>query len=885
MHKFSRRITVIAESYLCAVLRFKLATLLACAVLAVSAQESSTHSELIKSWNAESFERGKGLYESICITCHGTPEKEGTLPTSRAFWKEPFKNGTDPLSLYKTLTDGLGQMPAWPSLTPANRYDVIHYLREAFLKPQNPDVYFKVTETYLRSLPREPIPTTGEITEAQGIPPYHRMNFGTALNWTYEVAPGNIAYKGIAIRLDNGPGGISKGRAWMLYDHDTMRVAAAWSGTNFIDWKGIAFDGSHGTHASIVGEQAFVLPPGPGWAHPKTGTFEDDRLRGLDGKCYGPLARNWAHFKGTYPNGNSVMLKYTVGGTEILETPGQLTNANAIAFTRVLNIGRSSERLTLRLAPRGTRVKVKSSKGVHLIDEDGFVALHIPAEQTPARIGIALASAKTFAEDFEILTDGFSPSDLTPLITGGTPKWNFEMQTQLARELREKPFTVDTLTLPSDTVNPWNSWMRLGGFDFFDDGDSAAVCTWLGEVWLVRGLSGDHLRWKRIAAGLFQPLGLKIVGGKIYVSCRDQIAQLHDLNGDEEIDFYENFNNDHQVTEHFHEFAMGLQTDREGNFYYAKSARHALPPLVPHHGTLLRVAKDGSRTEIVASGFRAANGVCVNNDGTFFVTDQEGHWTPKNRINHIVPGRFYGNIWSYHHPESTADSAMEPPLVWITNEMDRSPGELVRITSDRWGALNGGLLNLSYGTGRIFFVPHEFVEGCAQGGVVQLPIPDFPTGVMRGRIHPKSGALYTCGMTAWASNKSQDGGFYRITPTGKSAYVPTQLHAIANGMEIKFSDPIDQNVAEDPKNYSVQIWSLKRSENYGSKHINEKSLEVTRATLSEDSRSVRLELEGFRPTWCMEIKCNLRTENGEQFQRVIHNTVHRIPDVAPEKTN
>ena len=53
------------------------------------------------------------------------------------------------------------------------------------------------------------------------------MNFGPALNWTYQVAPGNIAYKGIAIRLDPGAGGISKGRSWMIYDHDTMRVAAA----------------------------------------------------------------------------------------------------------------------------------------------------------------------------------------------------------------------------------------------------------------------------------------------------------------------------------------------------------------------------------------------------------------------------------------------------------------------------------------------------------------------------------------------------------------------------------------------------------------------------------------------------------------------------------
>lgn len=84
-----------------------------------------------------------------------------------------------------------------------------------------------------------------------------------------------------------------------------------------------------------------------------------------------------------------------------------------------------------------------------------------------------------------------------------------------------------------------------------------AVCSWDGDVWIVDGLlKGDQLSWQRIS-GLYQPLGLKIVDGKIHLTCRDQLAVLHDLNGDEEIDFFECLNNDHQVTEHFHEFAIG----------------------------------------------------------------------------------------------------------------------------------------------------------------------------------------------------------------------------------------------------------------------------------------------------------------------------------------
>jgi hypothetical protein len=37
---------------------------------------------------------------------------------------------------------------------------------------------------------------------------------------------------------------------------------------------------------------------------------------------------------------------------------------------------------------------------------------------------------------------------------------------------------------------------------------------------------------------------------------------------------------------------------------------------------------------------------------------------------------------------------MEPPLCWITNAFDRSPAELLWVESDRWGPLQGALLNL-----------------------------------------------------------------------------------------------------------------------------------------------------------------------------------------------
>ncbi|HUR55476.1 MAG TPA: heme-binding protein, partial [Gemmataceae bacterium] len=379
-----------------------------------------------------------------------------------------------------------------------------------------------------------------------------------------------------------------------------------------------------------------------------------------------------------------------------------------------------------------------------------------------------------------------------------------------------------------------------------------------------------------IASGLFQALGLRIVHDQIYVLGRDQLTKLVDLNGDGETDFYECFNSDHQVTEHFHEFAMGLQTDDTGNFYYAKSGRHALPALVPHHGTLLKVSRDGTSTEILATGFRAANGVCLNSDGTFFVTDQEGFWTPKNRINLVTKGGFYGNLWGYTDITDTSDAAMKQPLCWVTNEFDRSPAELVWVTSDKWGPLKGSLLNTSYGHGKLYVVPHETVNGQTQGGMCALPLPVFPTGIMRPRFHPIDGQLYVCGMFAWAGNQLAAGGFYRVRYTGKRADLPVGLKAKAGAVELTFTDALDAASAADTKNYAVKVWGLKRSQNYGSKHIDEKPLAVSKATLSADGKTVRLELPDLAPTWCMEIKYRVKGTDGRAVTGTIHNTIHAL---------
>ena len=153
------------------------------------------------------------------------------MPSALRFAEGKFKNGTDPHSMYQTLTHGYGLMVPQRWMVPKQKYDVIHYIQSEFVDKWNPGQRHQLTDEYLAQLPAgsqqgpEPVERT----------PWSDMDYGPSLINTYEVGDdgSNIAYKGIAIRLDSGPGGVSQGRQWMLYDHDTMRVAAAWSGTGY----------------------------------------------------------------------------------------------------------------------------------------------------------------------------------------------------------------------------------------------------------------------------------------------------------------------------------------------------------------------------------------------------------------------------------------------------------------------------------------------------------------------------------------------------------------------------------------------------------------------------------------------------------------------------
>jgi hypothetical protein len=156
-------------------------------------------------------------------------------------------------------------------------------------------------------------------------------------------------------------------------------------------------------------------------------------------------------------------------------------------------------------------------------------------------------------------------------------------------------------------------------------------------------------------------------------------------------------------------------------------------------------------------------------------------------------------------------------------------------------------------------------------------MPAFPTGIMRGRFGA-DGALYTCGMYAWSGNAVGPGGFYRIRRNEKKpAHLPLEVHAMKGALRVTFSDPIDP-ASVNTDAFAFKVWSLKRSADYGSKHYDEHPLEISTARLSADAATVIFDIPTLAPTHCYELKARLKGANGENIERSLHGTIHRLAE-------
>ncbi len=605
------------------------------------------------------------------------------------------------------------------------------------------------------------------------------------------------------------------------------------------------------------------------------------------------------HYSGLHVSGNRVVLEYTLDGVRVLESPWFESGEGAQAFTRSFEIGPSAKELTLFVGTIETRlgnelpsfkrepfpgesVDIQSGTNLFLLGikgsqtaweriPNGGVLLHFPPSNTTRGFKVFHFSIpRETSRDFDALVKKSAPPEnLSQLAQPGPARWLPELKTVGQRGFDTDIFAVDTLTVPY--ANPWNALFFIAGVDFTPDG-AAYVCTIHGDVWRVTGIDDKlgSLRWKRFATGLFQPLGLKVRDGEVFVLGRDQITRLHDRNGDGEADFYENFCNLIQTSTGGHDYVTSLEKDDAGNFYY-------VDPVGAH-----RVSRDGRTKGILGTGFRNPNGLGASPDGKIITAaPQQGNWTPSSQISVIQPGGYYG----YGGPKITPDRPLgyDAPLCWIPHGVDNSSGSQVWVPVDKWGPFAGQMLHLLWGRCGMMLVLRDAVDGVNQGAVVPLPVK-LLSGPNRGSFNAKDGHLYIASSTGWQTSAVKDGALQRVRFTTKPVRLPIAWHAHSNGLTLTFSQPLDRSAAEDAGSYAIRQWNYHYAAAYGSKDWSvadpkkegRDDVVVKSVRLLPDGKSVFIETESLQPVMQMEIKYSLNTADGAAMKNQLWLTLNRL---------
>jgi hypothetical protein len=196
---------------------------------------------------------------------------------------------------------------------------------------------------------------------------------------------------------------------------------------------------------------------------------------------------------------------------------------------------------------------------------------------------------------------------------------------------RTRPFTIEcraklasmkgfNILVARDAKASADHWelytaAKTGQLAFFQPG-----CGWCAGLMI-------HCRH---CVGNALPQGPLIVEGKVCVQGRDQITRLHDLNGDDEADFYECVTHAMESAPGGHDYITGCEHD--GQHFYFASGNQGVCRVRP-----------GEPVEVLGTGLRNPNGLGLASDGTLTSSVQEGDWTPASAIMQVKRGDYFGH--------------------------------------------------------------------------------------------------------------------------------------------------------------------------------------------------------------------------------------------------
>ena len=446
----------------------------------------------------------------------------------------------------------------------------------------------------------------------------------------------------------------------------------------------------------------------------------------------------------------------------------------------------------------------------------------------------------------------------------------------------DENYKIEAFPLPPEIE------LQVTGLDFLPTGE-LAVCTWLGDVYIVENAQGaaGMAKYRRFARGLNEPGGLKVINGNIYVVQKHELTRIIDTDGDGEADLFECLNNDWGYTGNYHDFSFGPAVTANGDMYVMRNGNRGLYE-VPFMGWCLQLTDGGKNLKGFCDGLRSPNGFGIYQNDVF-MTENQGNWVGACKLTHLQKDRFYGFPSTTPSPKERFDSpkSFAPPAVWFPYTLAKSTSGFDVIPDDRFGPFQGQLMVGDFQNAIVMRVCLEKVRGEWQGAVFPFA-KGFNSGVNRLVFGP-DGKLYVggCKNKAWAAVAPKDYSLDRISFTGKSPFEVKQVKALKDGFELSFTQPVTQDTAILADSYDVVQFGYEYHQKYGSAEMDHEGkpnsstgIKVVKAEVSPDKLKVKLSLSGLKNGFVTMVRClDVTNTNGKKLRHdTFWYTLNQLPE-------
>ena len=419
----------------------------------------------------------------------------------------------------------------------------------------------------------------------------------------------------------------------------------------------------------------------------------------------------------------------------------------------------------------------------------------------------------------------------------------------------DSSYSVQSLPTPAGIV------CEVTGLDYSDDG-TLYICTRRGDVWAQK--NGD---WKRFAHGLHEPMGLLAGPGFAVVSQRPEVTRLVDEDGDGTADRYETICDQIAMEANFHQYNYGLVKGKiAGNLHGILSCSGLSKPdgspasangfsPIPYRMWSYQISPSGEFRPW-SSGLRTANGIGKSPQGELFAADNQGDWVATSMLHHLEEGDFHGHPaalrWDQNFPYSQdpksspidlLEKMRKPPAVHFPHgELANSPGSPAwDTTGGKFGPFAGQMFIGDIVHPRIMRVALEKVNGQYQGACFSFYHAEgLKAGICRLTFSSKGELIIgRAGEGNWARGKP-DSGLQKIAYSGTTPFEIHRIELQNDGFLFHFTQPVNQVIKLDPKNFGVQSYHYPYGPNYGYPKTDIQKIVPTRVEQSLDGSTIRV---------------------------------------------